>query len=186
LLCPAQGESIVHKQLPNADKPPVQVLNLFEPDVLARYEYSNVFRRKLPLCAEQRLMFAVLTDAVECFQRYHDSKRRHLRALCHNAETWIMNRSQRALFSFENVCESLNIDPAYLRQGLLRWRATQKGPLWTTKKIRTPLRYKNRVCHGQRSIIKRVRVPRSMQAQRIAQKDAFRMGEAQRMLTVAK
>lgn len=142
----------MHK-LQNADKPPVQVINLFEPDILARYEFTKVFRPKLNLCAEERLMFAVLTDAIECFRCYHDSKQNHLRALCHHAETWIMNRSRRELFSFEIVCESLNIDPAYLRKGLLRWRAAQKGTLGTGKIIRTPLRYQNRVCHAQRTLI---------------------------------
>ena len=134
----------MHK-LQIADKPPVQVINLFEPDILARYEYSKGFRRKLHLCAEQRLMFAVLADAIECFQRYHNSKQRHLRALCRNAETWILNRSQRSLFSFEIICESLNLDPGYLRQGLLSWRANQMAEPWLPKKIRTPLRYQTRV-----------------------------------------
>lgn len=174
----------MHK-LESADRPPVQVINLFEPDILARYEFSKVFRPKLSLCAEERLMFAVLTDAIECFQRYHDSRRNHLRTLCHHAENWIMNQSRRALFSFEIVCESLNIDAAYLRKGLLRWRATQRGALGTRKIARMPLRYQNRVCHAQRTSIKQVGVNGFM-TQRFARKSSFRARESQRMFTVAK
>ncbi len=173
-------------RLKSADKPPVQVINLFEPDILAGHQFSKLFRPKLNPCAEQRLMFAVLTDAIECFQRYHGSKRRHLRVLCDHAENWIMNHSRRALFSFENVCESLNIDPAYLRKGLLRWRAAQKGALRTGKIIRTPLRYQNRVCHAQRTIIKPIGVNGSVHAQHVAQEDSFRARESQRVFIVAK
>jgi hypothetical protein len=32
------------------------------------------------------------------------------------------------LFSFVNVCEALEIDPAFLRQGLLAWKEKQAVP----------------------------------------------------------
>jgi hypothetical protein len=28
-----------------------------------------------------------------------------------------------SFFSFENVCEHLQLDPSYIRQGLVRWKA---------------------------------------------------------------
>jgi hypothetical protein len=128
------------------------LVNLFEPDILVSYEYSRVFRRTAHFSAEQRLMFAVLADAIECFQRYHDAKTRRHRALYHHAETWIMNRDHRAAFSFENICDSLEINPAYVRQGLLQWRVNQEGNHLAQRRFRAPLRYQNRVRHAQVNI----------------------------------
>jgi hypothetical protein len=45
--------------------------SFFEPDVLTSHQYFQLFRQKSHFDAEEKLLFAVLTDAVECFQKYH-------------------------------------------------------------------------------------------------------------------
>jgi hypothetical protein len=124
----------------------------FEPDVLTSHQYFKVFREKSHFMPEEKLMFAVLTDAIECFQKYLGASSRRYRNVFGEAETWINNRESTSPFSFEQICEILNINPNYLRLGLMQWRVTnesQKGP---RKRIREPLRYQYRVKHNRVSI----------------------------------
>jgi hypothetical protein len=119
--------------------------HLFETDVLTNFQFYNVYRQKAHLGPEERLAFAVLTDAIECFQRYCDAKGRKGRLLFRNAEAWIMGNDVRYPFSFVNICHTLNISPAYLRLGLIQWLANQQNDRCTRRRIRETLRYQNRV-----------------------------------------
>jgi hypothetical protein len=76
-----KGDTV--RKLPNSDTPPVQVTNLFEPDILARYEFPKC-SWNCTLC-QQRLMFAVLADAINVFSATTIPNGR-ICALCHNAE----------------------------------------------------------------------------------------------------
>ena len=90
-------------------------------------------------------MFAVLTDAIECFQKYRNAKSRKQLALSKRAEAWILSYNHSP-FSFENICETLDINPVYLRVGLLQWRASPQTKQPTRKCVRNysvSLRVKN-------------------------------------------
>ena len=41
-------------------------------------------------------------------------------------------------FSFENICEVLGFDPAYLRQGLLRWKRKKLPYLQLVRQTKSP------------------------------------------------
>jgi hypothetical protein len=90
-------------------------------------------------------MFAVLTDAVECFQKYLGANSRRCRAMFGDAETWINSKDSRWPFSFEHICEMLRLSPSYLRMGLMRWRVAHETKKALHKRIREPLRYQYRV-----------------------------------------
>lgn len=67
-------------------------------------------------------MFAVLEDAVSCFQDNvlaTDCKRKTIFA---DAEKWILDVGSDELFSFDNLCGIFGITPQYLRRGLMRWK----------------------------------------------------------------
>ncbi len=69
---------------------------------------------------ERRLMLAVLEDAVTCYHRFalaRDERGRHEFA---EARAWIESTDRDWPFSYENVCDVLGIDPAYIRDGLRR------------------------------------------------------------------
>ena len=117
----------------------------YEPDTLSQYGYFRVFRQKPPTVAEERLMFAVLTDAIECFQRHERATCRKNRALYNEAAEWISSRDVSWPFSFENVCETLGVNPSYLRLGLMRWRHHRVQRKAGSKRLREPLRYQYRV-----------------------------------------
>lgn len=67
-------------------------------------------------------MLAVLEDAIVCFQDNLASTCKRKRSLYHEAEEWILADERFYLFSFENICETLGFDPAYIREGLMRWK----------------------------------------------------------------
>ena len=71
---------------------------------------------------EKRLMFAVLEEAVECFQEYAFPRNRKEELLFKDAEDWILKDDHEWPFSFINICEAFDMDPDYLRTGLLRWK----------------------------------------------------------------
>ena len=118
--------------------------SFFEPDTLTSHQYFQLFRHKAHFDPEEKLMFAVLTDAIECFQKYYGDNAQRRRRLFTEAESWIARRDQTWPYSFENICETLNIDPNYLRMGLARWRIDHE-PQKTGLPIRKTLRYQNTV-----------------------------------------
>ena len=77
---------------------------------------------------ETKLMLAVLQGAVECFKEYAEEDR-----LFKETEEWIFDDDHEWPFSFINICEAVDMDPKYLRKGLLHWRQSgiSKGStLW--------------------------------------------------------
>ncbi len=99
-----------------------KVLAVFQPDILISTQFSATFRRKFHLNPEQVLMLAVLEDAVICFQDYVAASCKRKRLLHAEAEQWFFDEDPSYLFSFENICDALGFEPAYLRQGLARWK----------------------------------------------------------------
>ena len=71
---------------------------------------------------EERLMLAVLESAVEDFQKYVLARKPSGKKLFQQAEEWFLEKDSDDLFSFENICETLQLHPDYIRQGLLRWK----------------------------------------------------------------
>jgi hypothetical protein len=75
---------------------------------------------------EERLMLAVLQDAVECFQEHVLAQHLWEKKLFQEAEDWILEKNSDWLFSFENICETLQLNPDYIRQGLVSWKRAQR------------------------------------------------------------
>jgi len=74
---------------------------------------------------EKRLMLALLESATEDFQKYLFANGKRSQELFQEAEDWFLETDSASFFSFENVCEHLELDPAYVRQGLMRWKAAK-------------------------------------------------------------
>ena len=95
---------------------------LCQPDTVAPYEYVDSFRRKALWQSEKELMYAILEDAVGCFQNYLFARDKKGKRLFLDAETWINGEEGTSVLSFDNVCEELDLDPEFLRSGLRRWK----------------------------------------------------------------
>ena len=99
-----------------------------EPDIL----FGSAFSRRKPLQGERRLMLAVLGDAVDCCRRGR-ARDPATRLLFDETRAWIESTDCRATFSFESICDVLDIDADYLRRCLRqrrrigRSRATPSG-----------------------------------------------------------
>jgi hypothetical protein len=88
-------------------------------------DFEGSFKKKV-LDAEQALMLAVLRNAVEDFQEYVHARDAIQKKLFQEAEEWILEKNTDWFFSFENICESLQLEPGYIRQGLLSWKEAKR------------------------------------------------------------
>ncbi len=85
---------------------------------------------------ERRLMAALLSDGIEAYINQNtgttvESRRQKGKF---NAAEWVEISDDSYVFSFDNVCRSLGINPHYLRLGLTRYLKSTSE--W--KKIRRP------------------------------------------------
>jgi hypothetical protein len=96
---------------------------LFEPDALLPAQFYAAFRGGSAVRGEKRLMLAVLEDALDCYQKYAFARDVHGRQLFDESNDWIGSSNRAWFFSFENICETLGINPEYLRRGLESWRS---------------------------------------------------------------
>ncbi len=95
---------------------------LFQPDAVLTNDYLETIRRTSHLEPEKELMLAVLEDGVSCFQRNLFAKRPRDKTQFQEAEDWILEEGRHWLFSFELICEALDIDSDFLRSRLLGWK----------------------------------------------------------------
>lgn len=87
------------------------------------------FVEALPQDGERRLMLAVLIDAVRALS-LHDSPPLHLRM--HKEllkdRAWFLSEDRQRVFSFLNICDSLGLNPDYIRRCVLR-RPAESQPI---------------------------------------------------------
>ena len=67
-------------------------------------------------------MLAVLENAVEYFQKYVLARKPNGKQLFQEAEEWFLDKENEALYSFENICETLGLHPDHIRKGLMVWK----------------------------------------------------------------
>ena len=101
---------------------PEGLADLFTPDIVLPEQFTQGVRRDSYISGEKALMLAVLEDGIRCFQEHLRNPRSNPRLLSQEAETWIKSVDYDWPFSFNNVCETLGIDPDALRSSLLNWK----------------------------------------------------------------
>jgi hypothetical protein len=97
-----------------------QRTTVLDPELVMPDQFFSTLSKQPKVEGERRLMLAVLEDAVSCYQRFalaRDERGRHEFA---EARAWIESADREWPFSYENVCDVLGIDPAYVRDGLNR------------------------------------------------------------------
>ena len=99
-----------------------RIASLFQPDTLLSAQYFDNLRRKSYFEPEKRLMLAILQDAVSCYRDKVHTQNHKGQKLFAETENWIIESDRDWIFSFDNVCEALSLNPQYVRQGLLRWK----------------------------------------------------------------
>lgn len=116
-----------------------KIASLFQPDTLVAAQYFDNLRRNTLLEPEKRLTWAILEDAIRTFQDNVAAQDRRGKRLFEETEQWVTQTGHDWIFSFENVCDTLGLNPEYVRQGLLRWKEkgrqhTRRGE-WQDQKL---------------------------------------------------
>jgi hypothetical protein len=117
-----------------------KIASLFQPDTLLSAQYFENLRRRTVLEPEKSLMLAILEDAVRSYQDNLLSQDKRAKKLFADAAEWIAETGSAWIFSFESVCDALDLSPAYVRRGLLQWKEKNrpKQPLsesWEGKRL---------------------------------------------------
>jgi hypothetical protein len=73
-------------------------------------------------------MSAVLQDALRAFCQYAEVDGGRAARLFDEIASWFGSTDATWPFSFENICDALDLDPAWIRGLLARWRRGHAGP----------------------------------------------------------
>ena len=108
-------------------------------------------RPELTANPRNRLMLAVLEEALVTFQRGLDSPKAEQRRHFHEVDRWVSSNDTDWPFSFENICSCLRIDPDYIRGGLrkLKRDALRGKPCRKSTGLRRERIYDRRGWRGQ-------------------------------------
>lgn len=118
------------------------------PDVILRSQFFELVGTR-SLSSEQRLMLAVLADAINVVQEYGESASLRKRNSFNEAWSWIFTKSVACPLSFDNVCDALGMDADGLR-----WRLSEL----VSGRGGTPLRLRlKEASRMQRLTVNRVR-----------------------------
>src|SRR6185503_16891217 len=92
------------------------------PELLLPDQFADLLQRASTRTPEQRLMAAVLEDAIRCFCQCADSPGLRSQRLFRETAEWFESRDVAWSFAFENICYALAIEPDWIRRLLARWR----------------------------------------------------------------
>jgi hypothetical protein len=95
--------------------PPIQ------DELLLPVQYAALVRGDRQLAPEHRLLWAVLEDAVRCWQIHERRRSSRDRRLFGEVAEWFASDDDGSPFSFIAICQLFGLDPSYLRAGLQRW-----------------------------------------------------------------
>jgi len=84
---------------------------------------EQFFRRSGGSSPEQRLMLAVLEEALVDLRRSADRRTLRMRRLADEVEGWFAADDDGWPCSFLRICDALGLDAAAVRTRLVRWRA---------------------------------------------------------------
>lgn len=115
----------------------------FHTDPVVTDQFFGNFSSPGPVAPEKELLIAILADAIECYRKYSTSRNNVEVKLFQEAREWIFAENEDAPLAFVNVCDTLTLDPNYLRQRLLayassgfrRGRKKLDNPIINTKSI---------------------------------------------------
>jgi|SRR5215470_5163103 len=122
----------------------------FDPEtVLPLQFFPSAASASMP--GEKRLMVAVLGDAIDTYLKHGRSQSFRARGLFAEAAEWIESRDTTWPFSFERICEALDLDPTQVRR-LIRARAADATPrkAWHRAPVVTRCRMRTRRGTGTR------------------------------------
>jgi hypothetical protein len=105
------------------------LFDLFASDTLLASQFFGLRKASPSGWPIQRLLLAVLSDAIDCFisEGFYWAHRRSRRGRLHKeAERWLFDEAATGPFSFNWICDGLDLDASYLRGGVHRVEAKRR------------------------------------------------------------
>ena len=99
---------------------------LLEPNTILPIQFFSQ-RGACRWTAEQRLMAAILEDAITVYSKSPSPKAPKARQILRETERWLRSRDRRWTFSFLRVCETLSLDPVAILRALRERRDRQSA-----------------------------------------------------------
>jgi len=91
---------------------------LFEPNIILPEQYFTRLQRGSSWTGEQRLMAAILEDAVAVCRKLEVPKSSKARHVLRETLRWLRSNDRSWTFSFLRICETLDLEPTAIRHGI--------------------------------------------------------------------
>jgi hypothetical protein len=91
---------------------------LFEPHTILPEQYFTRLQRSSSWTGEQRLMAAILEDAVGVCRKLEAPRSSKARHVVRETLRWLRSNDRRWTFSFLRICETLDLEPSAIRRGI--------------------------------------------------------------------
>ena len=105
------------------------------PDRLLPVQFVELLQRPTERMPELRLMAAVLEDALRTFCGCAGAPGRRNQRLFQEAADWFASSDASWPFAFENICDALGLEPAWIRQLLRRREDMQPVRIPTIRRL---------------------------------------------------
>jgi len=92
--------------------------SLFEPHIILPVQFFTQLQRSSAWTGEQRLMAAILDDAIAICCKPNPPTTSKGRTLLRETLRWVRSNDCRWIFSFLRICEMLDVDPSAIRRGI--------------------------------------------------------------------
>ena len=104
-------------------------MDLFVPDIVRQSQFLSERASPSRFSGEYRLALAILEDAIQIYCM-EGSGRRNLQ-LRREAARWLHSSDRSWCFSFERICETLELEPDCVRRGLRAPGMRRATALWS-------------------------------------------------------
>ena len=99
----------------------------FQPEVVLPIQFHHARRDATSVEGIRKLMWAILIDAVRCFQTNLEARQPARQQRFRETHFWIFSDEGYGPFCFKEVCNALELDPRAFRQWLLRWQKRRRA-----------------------------------------------------------
>jgi len=101
---------------------------LFEPNTILPVQYFTRLQRSAAWTGEQRLMAAILEDAVAVCSKRTVPKTSKARHVLRETLRWVRSNDRTWMFSYLRICETLDLEPTAIRRGIRILRGEEMPP----------------------------------------------------------